>query len=57
MITTQTYIVLSAEYFVMITDLTLALKIVNGHSDVPSDYIPWSLVHVGKNTSVYADAI
>ena len=35
--------------------LTIALKIVNGHTDVPSDYIPWSLVHVGKNTSVYAD--
>jgi hypothetical protein len=35
--------------------LTIALKIVNGHSDVPSDYIPWSLVHVGKNTSVYSD--
>ena len=35
--------------------LTLALKIVNGHADVPSDYIPWNLVHVGKNTSVYAD--
>ena len=33
--------------------LTIALKIVNGHTDVPSDYIPWSLVHVGKNTSVY----
>jgi hypothetical protein len=35
--------------------LTLALKIVNGHADVPSDYIPWNLVHVGTNTSVYAD--
>jgi hypothetical protein len=35
--------------------LTIALKIVNGHTDVPSDYIPWSLVHVGKNTSVYPD--
>ena len=35
--------------------LTIALKIVNGHTDVPSDYIPWSLVHVGKNTSVYSD--
>ena len=33
--------------------LTIALKIVNGHTDVPSDYIPWNLVHVGKNTSVY----
>ena len=37
--------------------LTLALKIVNGHSEVLSDYIPWNLVHVGKNTSVYADAL
>ena len=27
--------------------LTIALKIVNGHTDVPSDYIPWKLVHVG----------
>ena len=36
--------------------LTIALKIVNGHTDVPSDYIPWNLVHVGKNTSVYADS-
>ena len=36
--------------------LTIALKIVNGHTDVPSDYIPWNLVHVGRNTSVYADS-
>ena len=35
--------------------LTLALKIVNGHYDVPNDYIPWNLVHVGKNTQVYND--
>lgn len=35
--------------------LTLALNIVNGHSTEPSDYIPWDLVHVGKNTSVYAN--
>jgi len=34
--------------------LTIALRIVNGHSIEPSDYIPWNLVHVGKNTSVYA---
>jgi len=33
--------------------LTLAVKIVNGHSEVASDYIPWNLVHVGKNTSIY----
>lgn len=32
--------------------LTLALKIVNGHSDNKRDYIPWSLVHVGKDTQI-----
>ena len=37
--------------------LTLALKIVNGHTDVPSDYIPWNLIHVGKNTSVYPNQV
>ena len=37
--------------------LTLALNIVNGHSTEPSDYIPWELVHVGKNTSVYANGV
>ena len=35
--------------------LTLALRIVNGHSVNPTDYIPWDLLHVGKNTSVYAN--
>jgi hypothetical protein len=33
--------------------LTLALRIANGHTDRPEDIIPWNLVHVGKNTSVY----
>ena len=37
--------------------LTLAVKIVNGHLDDPTDFIPWNLVHVGKNTGVYADFI
>lgn len=32
--------------------LTLALRIVNGHTDNPQDVIPWNLLHVGKNTSV-----
>ncbi len=32
--------------------LTLALKIVNGHSNNNKDFIPWDLVHVGKNTQV-----
>lgn len=34
--------------------LTIALRIVNGHLVEPSDFIPWNLVHVGKNTSVYS---
>lgn len=33
--------------------LTLALRIVNGHSQCSSDVIPWNLLHIGKNTSVY----
>lgn len=33
--------------------LTLALRIVNGHSESPRDFIPWDLVHVGKNTQIY----
>jgi hypothetical protein len=32
--------------------LTLALKIVNGHSDNQNDYIPWNLVHIGRNTQI-----
>ena len=32
--------------------LTLALRIVNGHSNNLRDIIPWDLVHVGKNTIV-----
>ena len=35
--------------------LTLALRIANGHMNHESDIIPWNLLHVGKNTSVYAD--
>lgn len=33
--------------------LTLATRIANGHSSPQEDVIPWNLVHVGKNTSVY----
>jgi hypothetical protein len=34
--------------------LTLALRIVNGHSENQRDYIPWNLVHLGnKNVHVY----
>jgi hypothetical protein len=35
--------------------LTLALRIVNGHIDREEDIIPWNLVHIGKNTSIYPD--
>ena len=35
--------------------LTLALRITNGHVVVPRDYILWDLVHIGKNTQVYAN--
>lgn len=35
--------------------LTLALRIANGHNMLPEDIIPWNLLHVGKNTQVYAD--
>jgi hypothetical protein len=34
--------------------LTLALRIVNGHTIAPQDIIPWNLMHVGKNTNVIA---
>jgi len=36
--------------------LTLALRIVNGHTDDKQDIIPWNLVHVGKNTSVHRNS-
>lgn len=33
--------------------LTLALRIVNGHMECRENIIPWNLVHVGKNTTIY----
>jgi len=33
--------------------ISIALHIVNGHLLPKSDIIPWNLIHVGKNTSVY----
>jgi len=33
--------------------LTLATRIVNGHTTPAEDVIPWNLLHVGKNTTVY----
>lgn len=36
--------------------LTLALRIANGHTSIKQDIIPWNLVHVGKNTSVYKNS-
>jgi hypothetical protein len=36
--------------------LTLALRIANGHLNEQNDIIPWNLLHVGKNTSVYSES-
>ena len=33
--------------------LTLGLRIVNGHSEQLSDYIPWHLVHCSRNNPIY----
>lgn len=33
--------------------LTLAWRLVNGHSYVKSDIIPWNLMHIGLKTAVY----
>jgi hypothetical protein len=35
--------------------LTVATRIVNGHLEQKSDYLPWDLVHIGQNTTVYRD--
>lgn len=35
--------------------LTLALRIANGHCTLPGDIIPWNLMHIGKNTHIYAN--
>lgn len=35
--------------------LTIAVRIVNGQTEDTSVYIPWNLVHVGKNTQVYRE--
>lgn len=36
--------------------LTIALRIVNGQKNDISNYIPWKLIHVGKNTQVYRES-
>lgn len=36
--------------------LTIALKIVNGHSITCSDIVPWNLTHIGLNTYVYPNS-
>ena len=36
--------------------LTVALRIVNGHTEDLRDYIPWNLVHVDVNTKVYKES-
>ena len=37
--------------------LTLALRIVNGHSVPSNTFIPWDLVHIGQNTQIYANEV
>lgn len=32
--------------------LTIALRIINGHTDNKSDFIPWNLLHAGQNTKI-----
>jgi hypothetical protein len=36
--------------------LTLALRLVNGHIMQKDNIIPWSLMHIGKNTQVYKNS-
>jgi hypothetical protein len=36
--------------------LTLATRIVNGHTTSIEDVIPWNLLHVGKNTTIYKNS-
>lgn len=36
--------------------LTLALRIANGHTDNPKDFIPWNLMHIGTNTVIYPNS-
>jgi hypothetical protein len=36
--------------------LTLALRLVNGHILQQDNIIPWSLIHVGKNTPIYKNS-
>lgn len=36
--------------------LTIALWIVNGHTENPQDYIPWNLVHLDKMVTAYKDS-
>ena len=35
--------------------LTIALDIVNGHLRDNRDFIPWNLMHIGTNTSIYKE--
>lgn len=36
--------------------LTLAWRIVNGHTYVKSDIIPWNLMHIGLKTAIYKNS-
>lgn len=35
--------------------LTLALRIVNGHTSTPVDFIPWNLMHAGKDVRIFSN--
>lgn len=36
--------------------LTLALRIVNGHLECNEEYIPWNLLHIGNDVSLYKNS-
>lgn len=36
--------------------LTLALRMANGHLTLDKDIIPWNLMHIGRNTQIYANS-
>ncbi len=36
--------------------LTIATRIVNGHTEDNRNYLPWNLVHVGNNTTIYRES-
>lgn len=33
--------------------LTIAQRVVNGHADIPQDFLHWKLLHIGLDTTIY----